>query len=62
MKSGQRLINFSCPFCKMKCNTSIFVIQEHLIRQHPHETVVMNKKGEFEEESKNEKNRFKDGK
>ena len=43
----------------MKCNTSIFVIQEHLIRQHPREKVVMNKNGEFEKESVNEKKRFR---
>ena len=62
MKRGERLINFSCPFCKMKCNTSVFVIHEHLLRKHPDEHVVMNKNGVFEKESTNEKNRFKNGK
>jgi hypothetical protein len=58
MKRGERLINFNCPICKMKCNTSIFVIKEHLLREHPTEKVVMNKNGEFEKETVNEKKRF----
>ena len=59
MKRSERLINFSCPFCEMSCNTSVFVIKEHLLKEHPREKVVINKNGEFEKETTNERNRFK---
>ena len=48
MKGNERLISFCCPICKMTCNSSVFVIKEHLIKNHPNEKVVMNKKGIFE--------------
>jgi hypothetical protein len=48
MKVNERLISFCCPICKMKCKSSVFVIKEHLIKNHPNEKVVMNKKGIFE--------------